>query len=173
MRALDYLAELGLMELEASQVRHAYRIVRRPDDLAALGEELYRRTLAIENRELERLGQVLELAALDGCRWNSLCAHFGEIRTAPCGHCSWCRDGAARPLPAAAPAVIDEAIWQRAQELRRGQPALASPRAFTRFLTGLSSPRLSRARLGSNALFGALAEIPFARVLARVEEEGN
>jgi ATP-dependent DNA helicase RecQ len=173
VRALDYLAELGLLELEASQLRHAYRILRRPEDKAGLAAELHRRSLAIEARELERLSQVLALAALDGCRWNALCAHFGEIRTQPCGHCSFCRDGVVPPLPEPAIAEIDEDLWRRASELRRAQPALASPRAFTRFLTGLSSPRLSRARLGSHALFGALAEVPFARVLARVDQAGE
>lgn len=173
VRALDYLAELGLMNLEASQVRHAYRILRRPEDPGALAAELHRRTLLVEARELERLGQVLALAALEGCRWNALCAHFGEFRDEPCGHCSYCRDGAAKPLPAATAAAIDDELWQRAGELRRAQPAIASPRAFARFLTGLSSPRLSRARLGSHALFGALAEVPFAQVLARVEDEAS
>ena len=173
VRALDYLAELGLMELEASQVRHAFRILRLPEDNGALAAELHRRTLTVEARELERLSQVLALAALESCRWNALCAHFGEFRDKPCGHCSFCLDGGAKPLPAATAAAIDDELWQRAGELRRSQPAIASPRAFARFLTGLSSPRLSRARLGSHALFGALAEVPFAQVLARVEDEAS
>ena len=169
IRALDYLAELGLMELEASQLRHAFRILRRPDELAALGGELYRRTLAIEARELERLDQVLALASLPACRWNALCAHFGEFRAEPCGHCSFCRDGVAKPLPAPAPPAVDPGIWENARALRRQQPALASPRALARFLSGLSSPRLGRARLGSHPLFGSLAELPFAQILARLE----
>ena len=48
--------------------------------------------------------------------------------------------------------------------------ALDTPRAVTRLLCGVSSPRLSRARLGSHALFGALAEVPFAQVEAWVVE---
>jgi hypothetical protein len=58
--------------------------------------------------------------------------------------------------------------------LRRENPdlskALAGPRAFTRFLTGLSSPRQTRGKLKSHPLFGAFANVPFAEVLRRVED---
>ena len=43
---------------------------------------------------------------------------------------------------------------------------LSTPRALARFLCGLSSPRLGRARLGKNPLFGVLEAAPFLDVLA-------
>jgi len=171
VRALDYLAELGLMELEATQLRHTYRVRQRPPSLDALAEDLYQRTLAVEKRELERLDQVLELASLPACRWNHLCAHFGETREEPCGHCSYCHDGKVLPLPPPTQVEIDEDLWSAAKILRVSKPALVPNRAMARFLTGLSSPRASRARLGSHDLFGAFEDVPFAKVLARLELE--
>lgn len=48
--------------------------------------------------------------------------------------------------PPESEAEIDEDLWARATELRGEHPdALAEPRAFTRFLTGLASPALVRA----------------------------
>jgi ATP-dependent DNA helicase RecQ len=44
--------------------------------------------------------------------------------------------------------------------------ALGHPRQLARFLCGLSSPAASRAKLPKHALFGCLAERPFASVLA-------
>ncbi|MEM9556628.1 MAG: RecQ family ATP-dependent DNA helicase [Acidobacteriota bacterium] len=173
VRALDYLAEQGLLELQASKLRNPYRIVRRPDDLDALAASLHERTLALEARELERIEQVLALAALDGCRWNALCEHFGETRDAPCGHCSFCVDGAAPVLLEPAPVAIDDGLWRRADELRRERgDVLGPPRAFARFLVGLSSPRLTKARLGGHPLYGALAEVPFGDVLERAAAGG-
>jgi ATP-dependent DNA helicase RecQ len=42
---------------------------------------------------------------------------------------------------------------------------------LTRFLCGITSPRLSRSKLNAHALFGSLEKAPFADVLARTEQE--
>jgi hypothetical protein len=68
-----------------------------------------------------------------------------------------------------APIHLDEERLRRAASLRREIPDLAAPRALARFLTGLPSPRLTRAKLKSHPLFGAFAHVPFAEVLRRVE----
>ena len=66
--------------------------------------------------------------------------------------------------------MIDAEVWRQALALReqRGD-VLREPRALTRFLCGLSSPRLSRNKLTSEPLFGALSDVPFAAVLRRAE----
>jgi ATP-dependent DNA helicase RecQ len=51
--------------------------------------------------------------------------------------------------------------------------ALAGPRALARFLCGLTSPALTRRKLGRNSVFGRLARVPFAEVLRRAEAEGG
>ncbi len=172
VRALDYLAELGLLTLRADGVRHRYRRLKTPPDLEALAHDLHRRTLEREAREVARLNQVMELAGLDGCQGERLCAHFGETLAAPCGHCSWCLDGGkpAKLLPRA-PAAIDEALWREANALRgRHRETLGDARAFTRFLCGLGSPRLTRDKLTRERLFGALEQVPFLEVLRHAEE---
>jgi len=118
---------------------------------------------------------VLTLAAHDGCQTAFLAAHFGEQLPHPCGHCSWCENGGhpAKLFPPP-PVHLDEARLHEAINLRREDPnqaqALAGPRAFTRFLTGLSSPRTTRGKLKFHPFFGAFADVPFAEVLRRVEE---
>ncbi len=169
VRALDYLAEQRLLEVKAAGLRHRYRVLRRPPDLDALAGELHRRTQEREAREVTRLLQVLELAGHGGCQVSRLGEHFGEPLPAPCGHCSWCLNNhtPARLLPRANVAIAEE-VWGQAEALRRQQPdPFADARTLARFLCGLSSPRLARGRLGSHALFGALAAVPFAEVLNR------
>ena len=172
VRALDFLGEQKLLEVESSGVRHRYRWLRRPDDLDALAGDLHGRTLVRERREVERIDEVLALVAHDGCQTNRLCAHFGEVREEPCGHCSGCLDGGATAPPPAPEVAIDEDNWREAAELRVERPeVLADPRAFTRLLTGLSSPGLTREKLHRHPLFGRLARVPFQEVLERARTE--
>ncbi|MFY9826171.1 MAG: RecQ family ATP-dependent DNA helicase [Thermoanaerobaculia bacterium] len=170
VRALDYLAEQGLLEVRAAGLRHPYRWRRQPDDLDAMAQSLHQRTLDRESREIARLDQVLALAAHDGCQTAFLAAHFGEELPHHCGHCSWCENGGqpAKLYPPS-PVHLDEVSLHRALSLRREISDLANPRALARFLTGLASPRWTRGKLKSHPLFGAFAHVPFAEVLRRVE----
>lgn len=171
VRALDYLAEQGLIELQSAGVRHPYRQRRAPEDPAALARSLHERTLEREKREIERLHQVLELVGHDGCQVSFLGSHFAEPLEEPCGHCSWCLGpGKAIEVPERTTSAIDEELWKKASVLRRDEAeTLGEARAFTRFLTGVSSPRLSRRKLGSHALFGCFSHVPFEEVLERAQ----
>jgi ATP-dependent DNA helicase RecQ len=171
--ALQYLEEQRLLTLKAEGVRNRYRRLRASAKLDDLARTLHQRTLERETREIDRLRQVLELAGHDGCLVSHLGAHFGEPLAQPCGHCSWCLNGhRAAAIPSRPTPAIDSGLRPRVDVLRREQSALfAEPRALARFLCGLTSPRLSRARLGSHPLFGALDQVPFPQVLAWVGEE--
>ncbi|HJT31051.1 MAG TPA: RecQ family zinc-binding domain-containing protein, partial [Pirellulales bacterium] len=140
-------------------------------DHRALAGSLFAQLEERETRDIARLNQVLELAGLDGCQVMRLCEHFGERRSKPCGHCTWCLNGQRpTPLPPRRQATIDEDTWRQAQALvRRNPEVLGEPRALARFLCGMTSPRLSAAKLGKDPLFGSLADVPFAKVLERAE----
>ncbi|HEX4959974.1 MAG TPA: ATP-dependent DNA helicase RecQ [Thermoanaerobaculia bacterium] len=174
VRALDYLAEQNLLEVRAAGLRHPYRWLRPPGDLEEMTKSLHQRTLEREAREIARLDEVLTFATHDGCQTAFLAAHFGEHLPHPCGHCTWCENGGQpTKLYPPVPIHLDEVGLRRAAAQRRETPDLANafpaPRAFTRFLTGLPSPRLSRGKLKSHPLFGFFAHVPFAEVLRRVE----
>ena len=168
--ALDWLAEQGLLTVKAAGIRHSYRVLRRPDSIASLAEQLHRRLLEREQAELRRLQQVLDLVSLDGCQTNALAAHFGEQRQQPCGHCSWCAKGVSR-VPPRQTADIDEGLWRQVQTLQAEQATLlANPRRLARMLCGITSPGLNRDRLTGHDLFGRLEQTPFAAVLRKAEQ---
>ena len=169
--ALDYLGEHDMLELQTTGVRYRYTLLARPKDLDMLAAELQRRTLQREAGEIARLRQVTELIEHDGCQVAVLSAHFGED-CKPCGHCSWCLDGQTpADLPKSKAPSIDEKTWRKAQKLRREHADLLhDPRAMARFLCGVSSPWLSRAKLTRHPLFGALDRVPFADVLQRAAD---
>ena len=172
IRALDWLADKELLEVQAGGVRNRYRRLQPAADAQALAESLHAYNLQREGAEIERLQQVMALFNLDGCRAAALAAHFGEVLEAPCGQCSGCT-GDTEVIPARVPATIPDALWSRLQPIvARGGAALATPRSIARFLCGLSSPQISRAKLAKEPLFGTLAETPFPTVLTWALNQG-
>ncbi len=119
-----------------------------------------------------------ELSATHGgCQVAALGAHFTERRDKPCGHCTWCLGGK-KPVrvPERTAPPIDPGVWRRAVAVRDEHPGVfRDPRALARFLCGVSSPALSRAKLTRNPLFGALAAVPFVDVhrQAAAERQGG
>ena len=169
VRALDYLGEQGCLELRTEGTRNTYARLKAPSDVDALAQEIHSVMVKREARELERLHQVLELVQHAGCQVSLLCAHFGEVRDKDCGHCSWCKSGGhtLELAPRDEGAITDE-ILRAGAALAEQFAMLRDPIVLTRFLCGISSPALSRAKLGSHQLFGALGEVPFARVRDRL-----
>ena len=176
VRAIQALDEGGHAEVAASGVvnrffRDGCR-VGEPEDLA---ERLYKKMLARESGELERLGGVVEFVEHAGCQTNLLASYFGEDRDEPCGHCSSCAGVSeeARALPQ--PPAIDAAEALAAareglEHLRREHPdALGAARQQARFVCGLRSPATARLGLVKHELFGALSEARFGDILAVLE----
>ena len=97
VRALDYLAERGWLELQATGTRNQYQRLKSPDDPTALARQLHKQLVDREQQEIARLGQVLSLADAPGCQVVALCRHFGETRSEPCGHCSRCLEASGSP----------------------------------------------------------------------------
>jgi ATP-dependent DNA helicase RecQ len=166
--ALNFFAEQGWVELQMADARQRFTRLQEEPDLDALVEELAGRFERRETQEIARVGQVVELITSDGCQTNLLLEYFGETRQEPCGHCTFCERGEPTvlpPLPALRP--ITSALDVDAfRELCRGHPdALGQPRQRARFLCGLSSPALTRARLSRHALYGALEARRFTEVL--------
>ena len=173
VKALDYLHDQGLAEVRASEVRSRYRRLRPKEDAAALATSLAARFSSREQAEIARIQGVLALLTHAGCLTNALLAHFGDLRTEPCGSCTFCRTGRRLTLPKrSGDGALGESFTVPGLEaLRAKHPeALGRPRQAARFLCGLSSPAISRARLGRHELFGSLEEASFAAVLRWCDE---
>jgi ATP-dependent DNA helicase RecQ len=172
VRAIDYLGEQGWAEVQASDARNRYTRCTALTDAAQLAAELDARFARRESQEIGRMNAVVELVTNAACLTNGLLAWFGEVREEPCGHCSYCesaRAAAFPPLPAAPP--LEQQVDAAAvRALRAAHPeALGEPRQLARFLCGLSSPAIARARLGKTPLSGALEQRRFGEVLAWCE----
>lgn len=172
IRALDWLGEQQMLEVKVAGVRYRYTRLRQPPDLVALAGQLNERMQQREQAEISRLQQVLTLASADDCQTAMLAAHFAEQLPQPCGHCSWCIVGK-QTIPERAQPSIPGDLQSSIQGLLQNDDAnkiLREPLSLTRFLCGVTSPKISRARLARHAQFGVLERVPFKRVLEWVKE---
>ncbi len=172
VRALTYLEEQGDLTLKVAGLRLGYRLKTRPFDIEALKQDLTARFATRERNDISRIQQVVALTEQSGCLVRSLLEYFGEDVQRDCGHCDRCFGEVRSSPPAAArrktPAISRDVFGA----LRAEHPdALGTPRQAARFLCGLSSPRLTRAKLTRHPLFGSLAETPFQEVLSAVAEQ--
>jgi ATP-dependent DNA helicase RecQ len=170
--ALEYLDQQGLVELQPAELRQRYTLLARPDSDAELVDRLLERFARREGAETARIDNVLALVTHDGCQVCVLVGYFGETRAERCGHCSHCLTGRAQrlPQPEPKPSIETTVHAEALAALRSRHPdALGTPRQQARFLSGITSPATSSAKLTRDGLFGSLAERRFADVLAWCE----
>jgi ATP-dependent DNA helicase RecQ len=169
IKALNYLEEQGHVQLQASGVRKGYRRLSSQADPQALVERFRLR----EQRDLARLEEMQRLTHSPGCTARALLAYFGETLEQDCGVCGNCQGRAPQvDFPRASEA--DAESLQRVETLiKQRHASLRHPRQLARFLCGLTSPATSAARLGKHPDFGLLADLPFQRVLALVEQRAD
>jgi ATP-dependent DNA helicase RecQ len=169
VRALEYLEQQGWVELDAAELRHQYSFVQRASSVEDLIADLTDRFHRREQREVQRVAEVLGLVTLDSCQTNALVGYFGEVRNSPCGHCTWCgsKSPQSLPNPVLPPVLPADLNTPAFFSLQKSHPeALGEPRQATRFLCGLNSPALTKAKLTRNSLFGFFEDRHFADVLA-------
>jgi ATP-dependent DNA helicase RecQ len=178
VKALTWLEETGAITQKPAGLRHGFRLCGDPvrRDPVAVAARLAGLFLKREERDSQRLAQILEFAGQTGCITRRLLAYFGEtLEEANCGHCHFCRTGVpSEPvcLPATAVAPFTAAHGAEVRALvAQGNRSLSTPRQVTRFLCGLTSPATTRAKLTRRPEFGRFSAVPFRTVLEWVEGE--
>jgi ATP-dependent DNA helicase RecQ len=168
--ALTYLEEAGDVALKKSGIRQGYRLLDADVEVRAVAANLDDRFRKREAADLERLREVVGLAETEGCQKAFLTGHFGEALEGGCGHCDRCRGESPTPLPRSPTPEPTPDQLETIQALRReGHSPLKGARQLARFLCGISSPAVQRARLTRHDAFGLLEGTPFAEVLELCE----
>ena len=166
IKALNYLEQQDLLDMKVAGLRQGYRIEQASADVEGLIDRMAEQFRMREERDIDRLQTVCDWAQTPGCLQQPLMQYFGETLEQACGRCSGCL-GQDHALPPRQSLPVD---LERVREVMDQQhEALSQPRQLARFLCGITSPKASRARLGKQARFGALAEVPFTDVLTACE----
>ncbi|ABZ76781.1 ATP-dependent DNA helicase, RecQ family [Shewanella halifaxensis HAW-EB4] len=170
IKALDYLHQKQLIELQSKQLTQVYDIYSANinDSLAA---RLFERFSTKEHSEITRINQLVDFFDSDHCLSLQLAQYFADPHlTGPCGHCSVCLGKVARlPAPQALKPLTDfyfndicrEAIEKLAKQL--------SPVLLSRFLCGLTTPIFTKLKLRQVKGFAQFEHYRFADVLVWVE----
>ncbi len=166
VKMLDYFAEQGWVELQASGLVHGYRNLKPITDIDLLAQELYQYALDREIGELTRLDELFQLMCSEQCQSAALSEHFGQSLDAACGRCSACVGAAITELPEPSYPQMGDSALTAIRRLSKEHPEqLGDARQQARFLCGLSSPKLIRARLTRDPMYGCCSAIPFDRVI--------
>jgi ATP-dependent DNA helicase RecQ len=162
---------LGDVVLEATGLRHGYRLGNGPFKAGVISDRLNRLFEEREAGEIARIDQVIAYCESDGCLAGYLVEFFGDRMEAPCGLCSGCLGtGEGLKLPALPEEALTPADLEQIRSLMgEKHAALRQPRQMARFLCGMSSPASTRARLTRHDAFGSLSHLPFPEVLAQLD----
>jgi ATP-dependent DNA helicase RecQ len=170
VKAIEYMVERNWLEVKVSDLVHGYRWLRKIDQPKLLADDLTERLNQREQSEIARLDDVFQLAFAESCQSEHLSSHFGESLPRPCGHCSACVGDGPFVIPPVGKRSIGTAAKTYIDRLAHEYPDhFVTARDRARFLCGLSTPRLVRAKLTRDPNFGICETVPFANVLAEVQ----
>jgi ATP-dependent DNA helicase RecQ len=164
--AIGYLEEKGELTVQATGLRHGYRLQGPVPDLRQPIAHLQKTFAERETRDIDRLRGVLAYAEQNSCLTRHLLDYFGEKSASDCNDCSRCRTEEGQRLPRTAPLQPAAAEAEIVRRIRaENHPSLTHPRQLARFLCGITSPAAIRARLNRHPDFGALGAFPFQKVM--------
>lgn len=178
-RICDDLVNEGiLLKSTAKKLRHCAMVKKLPDDLDALAERLYALLLKSRDRQMLRLGQVVNYFSTKSCQTMFLAQHLGDEIVGiedGCGHCESCLHPNSRPFDFKSVVekretkTLDERKWALIQlsNLPKDDPLL-----LARFAAGISSPVISR-KYRKLPAFGSMVDHDFNVLLKAAEKECN
>ncbi|CAK4034757.1 ATP-dependent DNA helicase [Lecanosticta acicola] len=159
----------GLIDLTASNVFNVFRVqkqwplpAKEQDDIL---NALYKDLEVREMQAMERMKEVMDLITDEACLSRSLAQHFGDRLpddASECGHCTWCETRTAV-----------EKVEPRKREWNSGAfskileavPDRDDARYLARIAFGISSPRVTAAKLSKSAVLGSMEDQDFMTLL--------
>ena len=172
--------ERGYIQLDAKGVQNVYFVQKTlpstVQDRHALADSVYKELEIREQQDLARMGQVTDLITGQQCFARALAKHFGDTRPdgrEECGHCTWCETH--QPVELKKPPQVPWDSKAFAAVLK-AIPERDDPRFLARVAFGISSPRVSGAKLGKNSVFSSMEDMSFMALLnafTKVCEKGR
>ncbi len=172
--ALEYLHELGLIELSAKRITDVYSVDPQALNNQDLVDNLYHYFKDKEIKEINRIQTMVRFFGLAKCLSHNLAAYFDDD-SAPsqCGHCSVCR-GSVATLPQSAHETWpnDEVLLADIQGLVNHMAGHSfhsvTQETCCRFLAGIIVPQLSRYKVKSLAGYERLTRFRYQEIRDKV-----
>lgn len=171
--ALDYLNDVGLIELETKLLTEVFDVTQREWKIDEVAQQLYDKFLLREKIEVDRIAEMIQFFSGDQCLSKALSTYFGESTTwQECGHCSVCKTGAAQLTKTIdLPELNSQKVTELLLSFKAVLPAdKASDVIFARFLCGIYTPLFSSVKASSLDGYGSLENYRFSEVLQWIKE---
>ena len=178
--ALEYLAEQQHIILETKKSTEVFAVNMTALDSHDLAVRLYDYFLAKEQSEIKRISRLVAFFQSNLCLTKQLSDYFDDL-VAPenCGHCSVCRGQVAiLPYSNSQPNVSTDMIALAISQLQEHFEALKntnlalpqqlSSETICRFLSGMSVPLFTRAKVRKLSYFGVCQHMRYAEIKQHV-----
>ncbi|WOT03638.1 RecQ family ATP-dependent DNA helicase [Shewanella youngdeokensis] len=171
IKALDYLDQKQLIELQSKQLTQVFDVFDEPLNDRGLPSRLFQQFKQKEQSEIQRINFLVSFFGSDHCLSLQLAQYFSDPNVcSPCGHCSVCRQQVTvLPEPANLKPLSEydfNAVTQEAVDKLKAQ---GSAVLLTRFLCGLTTPVFTKLKLRQVKGFGYFERYRFQDVLHWVE----
>ena len=162
LTALDYFEGKGWIELKTRSAVEVFEILNFQFDIDATAQRFADLFLDKEEKDVQRLHEMIALFERDQCLAKSLSEYFGETLHEDCGDCSVCLKKSPLTLVSSELPPIENHHFPSLVETFGATVGTPLPvRLTTRFLCGIASPRLSAIRAKQMNGFGRLEAYPY------------
>ncbi len=163
--ALDYFDEKGWIELQPKSSIEVFNVVNPDFDIHETADWLLDLFTSRESLEVQRIREMIALFESPSCLATGLSAYFGENLSQPCGICSACQSRSPISLPGMdAPSMEGLDFDTAVKPLYDKFTTPVSTTLVTRFLCGINTPKLAKARARTMKGFGCLSAHKYAQV---------
>lgn len=171
LKAINYLDEKGMIELQTKQMTQVYQILDTRFDREQLQTSLFERFNDKEASEIKRINQLIGLFTSEHCLSRQLAHYFADDQmTQDCGTCSVCRGEQAVLPPTPYLKPLNEMDFnQLTAEAVSKLGKATSTVLVSRFLCGLTTPIFTKLKLRACRGFATLEKYRFSEVKRWVE----
>lgn len=165
LTALEYFHEKGWISLQPKTSVDVFEILDPAFDIDSIARKLASLFYQKEEKDIARIHSMIEFFENHQCLAKGLSAYFGENMSDNCNRCSFCINDAPAVLPASKLPPLDEFDFNTLlQPLANASDSPLPISLITRFLCGISTPRLVHYKAKQMPGFNKLSAYPYKSV---------
>ncbi len=165
LTALEYFHEKNWIDLQPKSGVEVFEILNTQFDIDTTAQKLTNLFMQKEKKDVARLHTMIELFEKGQCLSKSLSAYFGEKLDTACGVCSFCLNNApVKLLHSKLPSLNTIDLHPLIDGLINVAPSPLPTNLATRFLCGITTPRLLEYKARQIKGFGRLEAYPYKDV---------
>ncbi len=162
LTALEYFHEKQWIDLKPKSGVEVFEILDSEFDIDATAGKIAELFIEKENKDVARLHEMIKLFEADQCLAKSLSGYFGEKLDSSCGRCSVCLEKKPITLQSSVLPSLEQMDFHALVQPLKDVAGPGIPASLiTRFLCGVSSPRLVEYKARRFPGFGRLEAWPY------------